>query len=437
MSAPGGSARRKPQAAPSARRVASRVLARVFDDAAFAAAALSVELARNVQLDARERGLATELVYGVLRTEGALEARLLRYAPKGIKDSVTRVELLLAAYQLLLLERVPGFAAVDTAVSAVRRERGERVAGFANAVLRKLAAANERLTLSDAVRENAPPWLYQRLCRDVGEEEALALLGADAGERGVGIRVVGAEPPEWTRDATRGRVSERAVRVDRLGDPRRLPGFDEGRFVIQEEGAQAIALLLAARPGERVLDACAGRGQKTSLLAEQVGPAGSLWATDLYPEKLDALEQEFARLNLPLPERRGLDWTVGSADVPADFDRVLVDAPCSGTGTLRHRPEILRRLQPDDPGRLAALASTILRNAASRARPGARVVFAVCSVLAEEGEAVVASVRDLLEPCPFEYCGVTGLPAGAAELRLLPLRHGTDGYFVASFSRRA
>jgi 16S rRNA (cytosine967-C5)-methyltransferase len=427
----------RPKASPqSGRRVAARVVRRVLEDQAYLAAALSAELSRSVQLDARERALATELAYGVLRTERALEARILRHAPKGIKDSVTRVELLIAAYQLLILERIPGFAAVDAAVSAVRHERGERVAGFANAVLRKLASLGERLTLEQALRENAPPWLFERLCRDVGEAEALALLGAGAVDHSIGVRLVGSATPEWALTAPQGRVSPLARRLERIGDPRRLPGYAEGAFVVQEEGAQAIALLLGAKPGERVLDACAGRGQKASLLAEQVGPEGALWATDLYPEKLAALETEFGRLHLPQAERRGVDWTVGSADVPVDFDRVLVDAPCSGSGTLGHRPEILRRLGPEDPARLAELATRILRSAASRAKPGGRVVFAVCSVLAEESEAVVDKVRDLLEPCAFDASAVLGLAEGASSLRLLPLRHGTEGYFVQSFLRR-
>jgi len=113
-------------------------------------------------------------------------------------------------------------------------------------------------------------------------------------------------------------------------DPRKREGFAEGAFVVQEEGAQAIALSLAARRGERILDACAGRGQKTSLFAEQVGAAGAVWATDVYPKKLDALQADFERLRLPLAQLRAVDWTVGVGDVPADFDRVLVDAPCTG-----------------------------------------------------------------------------------------------------------
>jgi 16S rRNA (cytosine967-C5)-methyltransferase len=424
--------------APSARSVAAHVLGRVYGDKAFAAAALDAELSRTAQLDARERALATELVYGVLRTEGALMQKLAPHAPKGIKDEKTRLHLLVAAYQLLLLDRVPAFAAVDAAVSLVRKERGERVAAFANAVLRKLAESGQRSSLDAALRESVPRWLWKQLLHSVSEDEALALLGGGDIAPSIGIRLVsGREAPPWASSAASGKVSPRARRIERRGDPKQLPGYAEGSFVVQEEGAQLVALLLGARCGERVLDACAGRGQKSSLLAEQVGPNGEVFASDLHPSKLDALKSEFQRLRLPPPATAAVDWSVGSGDVPEGFDRVLVDAPCTGTGTLRHRPEIVRRLRPEDPARLAALAESILRSASSRARPGARVVFAVCSVLSAEAEAVVERVSDVLEPTPFDQNEVPALvPHGATKLRLLPRAHGTDGYFVASFVRR-
>jgi 16S rRNA (cytosine967-C5)-methyltransferase len=221
------------------------------------------------------------------------------------------------------------------------------------------------------------------------------------------------------------------------GDARTRAGYREGSFVIQEEGAQAIALLLGVRAGDRVLDACAGRGQKTSLLTELVGPEGAVWAADLHPKKLEALKLECQRLLLPSPTCRAVDLSVGVADLPGDFDRVLVDAPCTGTGTLARRPEIKERLQPQDPDRLADLQVTIIEQAASRLKPGGRLIYAVCSVLPEEAERVVERVTTTLEPAPFDAPELAGrLPLDRTSLRLLPGAHGTDGYFVASFVRR-
>jgi 16S rRNA (cytosine967-C5)-methyltransferase len=132
-----------------------------------------------------------------------------------------------------------------------------------------------------------------------------------------------------------------------------------------------------------------------------------------------------------------VDFSVGTGALPADFDRVLVDSPCTGVGTLRRRPEIMLRLTPEDPARLGALAETILRRATTRAKPGGRVVFAVCSVLREECEDVVERVADILEPAPFDAPELAPcLPEGATSVRFLPRAHGTDGYFIASFRRR-
>jgi len=205
---------------------------------------------------------------------------------------------------------------------------------------------------------------------------------------------------------------------------------------VQEEGAQVVALALGAQSGERVLDACAGRGQKASLLSEQVGPEGELWACDVHPSKLSMLAEEFGRVRLPQPHTAAVDWAVGSGPVPGDFDRVLVDAPCTGVGTLRRRPEILLRLSETDPECLGQLATAILRRAAARARSGGRVVFAVCSVLPEESDRVVDQLGDLLEPAPFDAPELVRYTEGKSRLRLLPEEHGTDGYFIASFRRK-
>ena len=403
-------------------------------DEAYVAAALDAELRRHPQLDARERALATELAYGTMRTEPVLRARLFAHAPKGVSDERVLSHLLVAAYQILLLDRVPAFAAVDAGVNGVKRERGPRVAGFANAVLRKLAKTGEKLTQAQALREAVPAWLWQDLIKSVGEEAAQALLCADAF---TGLRLrPGAALPEWLSELQQGKVSPVSRLLRGAGDPRQKPGFSEGVFTVQEEGAQVIGLALGVRAGDKVLDACAGRGQKSTLIAERL-QSGKLVACDLYPEKLQALAEDTARLGLPAVETRAVDWSVGQGGLPGDFDRVLVDAPCSGTGTLRRRPEILRRLQADDPARLAALAESILRSAASRARVGGTVLFAVCSVLEAECEAVVARVADVLEPAVFDAPELSPeLVAGKTSVRLLPGLHGTDGYFMACFRRR-
>ena len=413
------------------------MLVRVERDGAYATVALDAELERCPQLTERDRALATELVYGSLRAHVVLRERLAALAPRGLPahDPLTLAHLSVAAYQILMLDRVPAHAAVDAAVSAIAARRGPRVGGFANALLRRLAQG-PRIDPATAATVSAPEWLRQRLVRAVGEEEALALLRAP--ESGwLCVRASARHPaPDWLEAAQPGRVSPTARLVRGVGDPRRLPGWGTGGLVIREEGSQLVALALGARPGERVLDACAGRGQKTSLLAEQVGPSGEVWASDLYPGKLRDLEAEFQRLGLTGPRTASVDWTAGPGQIPEGFDRVLVDAPCSGVGTLRRRPEIALRLAEGDPDRLGALGLAVLRGAATRLRPGGRLVYAVCSVLPEECERVVEGVADSLRPVPFDAPDLGAVvPPGATTLRLLPLRHGTDGYFIASLTK--
>ena len=428
------------------RRLAVEVLVRVEKDAAFAAAALDSTLSAHPGLESRDRGLLTELVYGVLRTRGSLLASLEPFATQGLKktDRLVRLHLLVGAYQIRFLDRVPGFAVVDTAVESVSRVRGKRMGSFVNAVLRKLWESELNRDLPAARLESAPGWLLTELTKSVGEPAAHALLGADPGTPYLGGASGRLQPSATAENVDRriysaeaGRINSMARRMERLGDLRTYTGYAEGRFVVQEEGAQVIALALGAQPGEKVLDACAGRGQKSSLLASQVGPEGSVWACDLYPAKLEALQEEFTRLQLPAAETVAVDWTQGVATTPSDFDRVLVDAPCTGTGTLRRRPEIAHRLKAEDPARIAKLSEDILRGAAARAKPAGRVVFAVCSVLTAECEDVVKKVKKLLEPVPFDVPELAELAEGACSLRLHPLSHGTDGYFVASFRRRA
>ncbi len=437
-----------------ARSLAVRVLERVERDDAYAVAAMDAEFSR-ASLSRRDRALATELVYGTLRVRPLLLGELEKHAARGLpkNDVFVRSVLCVAAYQILVLDRVPAFAAVSAAVETIRRERGRGVAGFANALLRKLADSGVSLDAATASYDALPQWLRGRLVKSIGEDAARALVAPAGGGAPTAVRLVrGREIPEWLRDAEPGVISPLARRVGGVGELRRQPGWDDGAFVVQEEGSQLIALAVGARPGERVLDACAGRGQKTSLLAERVASGGSgasggaVVAVDLHAHRLRALEAEMSRVGQQV-QTIAADWTnagdgvpMAADAVPDGFDRVLVDAPCTGVGTLRHRPEMTLRMAPEDAARLGGLAAQILRNAALKARPGGRVTYAVCSVFKAECETVLRGVSDLLEPVPFDAPELAGLlsqeGAEITTLRLLPSKHGTDGYFLASLRRK-
>jgi 16S rRNA (cytosine967-C5)-methyltransferase len=436
-----------------ARDVAARVLERVEQRDAFAAATLDAELARHVQLEARDRALATELVYGTLRVLPWLSSEIARFAPKGIDrlDPKVRAHLLLAAYQTAFT-RVPAFAAVSEAVGAVRAARGDRMASFANAVLRKVAARAESMTddeRAQAVFASAPGWLRDSLTRSLSADDARAFLASNAEPPAVALRVERAEERDAWIERLRaavpdarfapGMLSPHAVLARGAGKPQRLPGWTEGAWSVQEEGSQIAALALGTRPGDAVLDACAGRGNKTGVLARAAGSSGAVDACDALPAKLERLREELARIGLAPRATYAVDWRVGSGDVTAAYDRVLVDAPCSGVGTLRRRPEIGLRRQALDLETLVRAQIEIATRAAEHVRPGGTLVYVVCSVLREESEDVVAALqraRPELEAAPFETTEARAVAGDSATFRLLPQRHGTDGYFVARLRSR-
>lgn len=417
------------------------MLRRVLVDEAFAAAALDAEIDRHPQLDARGRGQLTDLVYGSLRVARYLDGRLVRLAPRGLGqlDPLAHAHLWVAGYQLLFLPDSSPQAAINGAVEAIKQARGQALAGFINAILRKLSAEAQAdpapLSPLAAHVAGAPRWLLRALDRALGEGEGALFLGAGPVPPPLCLRVREGDRATWAAElraffaargsaraeVTEGDASPWCLRVRGAGDARRWPGITDGRLVIQEEGSQVVASLVGAQPGEIVLDACAGRGNKTLVLLDQVGPSGRVDAADLHGPKLDHLRAEAGRLGLSLGQTAEVDLSVGVAELSENvYDAVLVDAPCSGTGTLRRRPEILLRRVESDLASLQSLQRAIVRNAARLVKPGGRLVFAVCSVLREECEQVIE--------------GLEGFTLREVR-RLAPHRTGTDGYAAAVLVR--
>ena len=434
--------------APSAREVAGTVIERVLKDRAFASAVLDHELGKAVQMDGRDRALTTELVYGTLRFMPWLESEVAKYATRGLDkvEPAVRAHLLVAAYQLLVLTKIPAFAAVNEAVTLARKAKGDYVAAFANAVLRKVAKnatpkSDEEMTAL-AVKATAP-WLVKALGRAIGKEQVSAYLAW--GTPPTGIRVNRAEQRSEILSALRvanpdasfedGTWSPLAITARGAGRVDDLPGHREGDWTVQEEGSQVVALALGARAGERVLDACAGRGNKTSIVGRAVGPTGSVDASDIHAAKLERLALEQKRLGIPLGVTELVDLSVGVGDLKGPYDRILVDAPCSGIGTIKRRPDLALRRQERDLADLAALQLRIVKNAATLLRPGGHLVFAVCSVLREECEEVVEQIlaSTSLRLVAFESEALKRIAGDSPTVRLLPHVHGTDGYFIASF----
>lgn len=418
---------------PSARSVASAVLHRVATEGAYASRALDAELS-EAQLDPRDARLATEIVYGTLRTLPVLDARLDQQLTRGRPDPYVLATLRAATYQALYLSRVPDHAIVQESVNLVKHKRGEGLARLANAVLRRIVESRPKEP-SPPTRLCAPAWVEACLVAGLGSERTAAFLEVAGAVPPLTLRVRPGHDSEALARALREHapdavIVESALAPDSLstfglGDPRKLPGYAEGRFVVQDEGANLVGRLLGAQSGERVLDACAGHGGKTLQLLEAVGPEGHVTAVDLHARKLAQLTREAARLGLPAGclTTETIDLSVGDGGLTPGFDRVLVDAPCTGLGTLRRRPEILLRLGPQDPKRLADLQLGILRNALKLVRPGGTLVFAVCSGSAAEGAEVsqrLEATRPGIQRLGISVPGVPVSPDKDGVFRLGP-----------------
>ena len=387
-----------------ARKIATHVLYRVLHDGAWASPSLDAEL-RRVGPSRADASLATQIVYGTLRVAPELDVAMARHARRPIKvDDWVRAILLAGAFQLLHLQRVPPHAVVHDAVQLATEKRGKRVGGFVNAILRKVAL--ERPEDAAPPRSLAvPTWLHHALVASIGSENVERLLRVDLGAPSIDLRVRTGVDRETLAQAilesqpqasvALTELSPLGLRVAGVGDPRELPGYVQGSFAVQEEGAQLIGLAFGARPGERVLDVCAGRGGKTAQLIEAVGDSGRVTASDLHEHRIEQIAGELRRLRID-PRRLEtacIDWTRGHGTLEGAFDRVLVDAPCTGLGTLRRRPEILLRASAEDAAQMGETQSRILHHAAGMVRPGGLLLYAVCSPLLEEGARVVQRTR--------------------------------------------
>jgi 16S rRNA (cytosine967-C5)-methyltransferase len=429
---------------PDARAVAHDVLVRVETTAAFADVLLAARLA-DAALSAADQALSTRLVYGTLAWQARLDHELaaLVTTPLDRLDPPVRAALRLGLYQLRFLDRVPAYAAVDASV----RLAGRRAAGLVNAVLRR--ATREDIPLPDAAADplgrlavewSHPRWLVERWAREVGRDELPALLAAD-NERPT--TVVRANRRRATRDGIVAELADAgiaagvarwapdAVAIDHgAARLRALPAWRDGRLAFQGEASQLVTLLLGVTPGARVLDACAAPGGKATYAAE-LG-AGLVTSVDARVAGAARIAAEATRLGAD-----AVRVAVADARRPplrdAAFDAVLVDAPCSGLGTLRRHPELRWRRRPEDVPRLAALQRDILAGVARLVRPGGVLVYAVCTLTRHENEDVV---RGFLAGHPgFAIEDAAALVPGALVvdgfLRTLPHRHGLDGFFAA------
>ncbi len=416
-------------------------------------------------LKAEDRAFARVLALGVCATSGTLDEALDRFIAKPSKVAPgVRDALRISAYELLFLGK-PAHVVVSQGVELVR-SRAKSAAGLANAVLRRVAEnAQAFMAESQAHRCGIPAWLYERLVAELGQERADEFALACLEPAPVFV----ANVPMWVSDrkaadafAAAGLLVEPCEGVPgawRALEPAKVPAcglVEQSQAVVADFAAQAVAFLAAPEPGDRVLEVGSGRGTKTILMAghaHRAQGAARIWALDTH-----AFKGQLAAKRLEAARVVGVQQVTGdackldeAAGLPAQFDHVLVDAPCSGTGTLRRHPEITWSVSPESVTSCAALQLAMLRSVGPRVAAGGQLTYATCSVLREEDEAVVEAFLASPEGADFEAVPVADVPdarnqeavdlmAGLSTsqgfLRTYPKQGCCDGHFCAVLRRR-
>jgi 16S rRNA (cytosine967-C5)-methyltransferase len=416
-----------------ARRAAFDILRRVADGA-FSSVLLAAEEPKLIPTD---RALTHELVLGVLRWQLWLDKIVEHFSKRSVEslDLPVRIALRLAFYQLRVLTRIPASAAVNESVNLVRIAKVSSASAFVNAVLRRAIREAEYNPASEtedsieklAIETSHPAWLIDRWIQSFGLAEAEAFARANNEIPPTAFRVVHwrANEDNILQQLTsagasieRSTIAAHAFRIS--GAPAALRDLsNNGQIYLQDEASQLVPQLLDALPGERVLDLCAAPGGKTTLLADRTSDNAVIIAADRSATRMSTVIAAASLHQLHSIKPLLLDAGHKLPFPPASFDRVLVDAPCSGTGTLRRNPEIRWRLSPADIASFATNQKQFLHNAAEVLKPGGRLVYSTCSVEREENEEVINHF-------------LSTHPQFTAEkkLRTWPHREGSDGFFM-------
>jgi 16S rRNA (cytosine967-C5)-methyltransferase len=443
----------------TAREVALRALMQGGD-----ASATLDKMLTAARLDGRDRAFATELAHGTLKRRRTLAWAVQTCLNKPFEkiDRLLQWVLLVGAYQILYLERVPVHSAVDESVALARRLGHAGLAATANAVLRRLSRERPQPPLPTpdsgaaglGLFASLPDWIAQSFIDRFGFDEAVRI---GAGINGPPRRALRTDLSQWTDAQARNALEqagfetaygqlgipeciivENASRGDRSVFERAIA---DGRLTVQSEESQFAVQLLDPKPGETILDVCAGRGVKTGMIAARMGGRGRIIAVDDDSTKLKALQASTTRQATPIAVIRANARADYDSGIEAGADAALVDAPCSGLGILGRRADARWRKDPGDPVRFAAIQRDVLAQAAHRVRPGGRLLYVTCSTARAEDEDVVdAFLRGHDEwrarplEVPADASGVTPADAGVLSE---PGINGADGFFYAMLERAA
>jgi 16S rRNA (cytosine967-C5)-methyltransferase len=445
----------------AARRIALEVLRRVEAEGAFTQLSLNHSLRRHGKLSRQDRALATELVYGTLRYRRRLDFGLAAYSSRPlekIEPLLLRV-LRLSAYQLLLLDKIPPWAAVDQGTELAGSIRGRRAAGFVNGVLRALAANREQIEWPDieanpvralGIIHSFPDWMVQRWLVDHDRERAVAIMEACNRPAPLWIR---ANTLRITPDglcgllsasgyeATEDNLVPGAVKLSGAGDISSLAAHETGLFHVQDAAAQAVCHLLDPRPGQRILDACGAPGGKTATVAELLKDNGKILSVDINPARVSLAKKLLQRLGIGSVERLAHDLSEGLIQGMSDFDRVLLDAPCSSLGVMRRHPESKWKIFPADLPLISETQKRLLDNVSQAVKPGGYLVYSVCTFSREEGAELIDEWLKLhpefsiMDPRQGKRAPWHKLLDNQGRLATWPDLHDMDAFFAVRLVR--
>ncbi len=457
--AKGGEQPRRRKVELTAREVALNVLTSVDENAAYSNLLLNRSL-QQADLSPADAGLVTELVYGTIARQATLDYFLNLFIKSEVKRLNPWVRSLarMSLYQIRYLDRIPAHAAVNEAVEIAKKRGHQGIASMINGVLRSVLREGDALVIPDdlptaeriALQHSHPQWLVERWIAQYGEDTAEAVCAANNQPPKVSIRVnaLKANRDELLRELeNEGRtvraseLSPSGIIVESGGNMANDHLYRDGRFSIQDESSMLVAEALAAEPGMSVLDCCAAPGGKTAHIAEKMGNKGRIVANDLHEHKQGLIMEQAERLGLSC-----IESSVGDAMAlkdqfeSASFDRVLLDAPCSGFGVIRRKPDLRWAKTPDDAASIARLQRQMLSAVAGLVKPGGILVYSTCTIEREENQRAVAEfLRDHAEFIaePFEVPALESLPqAGGAGVQILPNQFGSDGFYIARLRRR-
>lgn len=442
------------------RQAALKALAEIETKDAYSNLVLK-KILRDDTLDARDKAFVTELVYGTVSRRLTLDWVISQFSKTKLnKLSFWVLQILrLGAYQLLFLDRVPASAACNTSVELAKKYAGN-ASGFINGILRNISRKKEELqqgvictgSLSKdlSVRYSFPEYLVQDWLSQFGEDFTEELLKAllDRPELSIRVNTLKCTPEEVMQELTGirvhpGRFLPEALILQGVSDISGTRAFQEGRIIVQDESSMLVTALLDPQPGERVLDVCAAPGGKTTHIAQRMQNRGHITAWDIHEHKTGLIRENAERLGIHIIEVLQRDATEPAADVQNLCHRVLVDAPCSGTGIIRRKPDIKWQRKKDDFASLVEVQQKILYNASRFVVPGGVLVYSTCSVDSRENEQIIRGF--LSDNGDFEATSLEPwLPAVLAEkpgvgegmLRLYPHIDGTDGFFIARLRRK-